>query len=129
MEGKMNKEQVIASTIDTLMEINVPVRLDDQITQPIKGAIGNLLIVLEMIKVEREANEQPAEDPPEEEKAPENPGGLFEVKPEDDDLYGDGEDEPAQEKTKNPISDPSGSTEGVNARESGEADEQHADDE
>lgn len=126
MEKQMTKEDVIVATIDTLMDISVPVRLDEQISQPIKGAIRNLLIALEMCKAEREANEKPAEDPPEEIDEPERPGGLFEARPEDDVLYGDGEDEPVAGKTGNPTSTPSESTEGVNGKEEGEADGQHA---
>ena len=126
MEKQMTKEDVIGATIDTLMDISVPVRLDEQIAQPIKGAIRNLLITLEMCKAEREANENPAEDPTEEINKPERPGRLFELKPEDDSLYGDGEDEPEAGKPGNPTSTPSESTEGVNGKEEGEADGQHA---
>lgn len=122
MEGKMTKEEVISTTIDSLMDISVPVKLEEQITNPIKGAIRNLLIVLEMCRVEREANEHTADNPPDEEKTPGSPGGFCELKPEDDELYGDGEEEPG-----NPTIALSGSTERANEKEGGEADGQPAD--
>lgn len=60
MENMMNKEQVIEATINVLNEISVPVRLKEQISDPISGAIMNLVIVLQMIQAENAANEQRA---------------------------------------------------------------------
>lgn len=60
MENRMNKEQVIEATINVLSEISVPVRLKEQISDPISGAIMNLAIVLQMIQAENAANEQRA---------------------------------------------------------------------
>lgn len=127
MEGKMTKEEVISTTIDSLMDISVPVKLEEQITNPIKGAIRNLLIVLEMCRVEREANERTADSPLDEDKTPGSPGVLCELKPEDDELYGDGEEEPETGKPENHTIALSGSTERANEREGGETDGQPAD--
>lgn len=63
MENRMNKEQVIEATINVLSEISVPVRLKEQISDPISGAIMNLAIVLQMIQAENEANAQRTADP------------------------------------------------------------------
>ena len=52
MENRMNKEQVIEATINVLSEISVPVRLKEQISDPISGAIMNLAIVLQMLTPE-----------------------------------------------------------------------------
>lgn len=60
MENRMNKEQVIEATINLLGEISVPVRLKEQISDPISGAIMNLAIVLQMIQAENAANKQRA---------------------------------------------------------------------
>ena len=56
MDGRMDKKQVIQTTIGVLSEISVPVRLKAQIADPIDGAINNLAIVLQMIQMEEEAN-------------------------------------------------------------------------
>ncbi len=58
MEGQMNKEQVIETTMNVLGSISVPVSLKDQIAVPIEGAINNMAIVLQMIRMENEANAQ-----------------------------------------------------------------------
>ena len=63
MGEKMNKEQVIQTTIGVLSDISVPVRLKDQVTAPIEGAINNLAIVLQMIQMENEASAQHQEEP------------------------------------------------------------------
>ena len=94
MDQKMNKEQVIEATIGVLSDISVPVRLKEQITVPIEGAINNLAIVLQMIRMEDEANKNPPEEPepePEPEDEPANPNNLFELTPE---AIGCPEDEP-----------------------------------
>lgn len=51
---RMNKEDVLNATIGVLSDISVPVGLYDQITAPIKGAIHNLIIVLQLIEAEKE---------------------------------------------------------------------------
>lgn len=61
MGERMNKEQVIEATIGVLGEISVPIRLKKEITEPIEGAINNLVIVLSMIRAEAEANAADAE--------------------------------------------------------------------
>lgn len=63
MGEKMNKEQVIQATIGVLSDISVPVRLKDQVTAPIEGAINNLAIVLQMIQMENEASARHQEEP------------------------------------------------------------------
>lgn len=68
MDERMNKEQVIEATIGVLSDISVPVRLKDQITTPLEGAISNLAIALQMIRMEADANKNPPEKP---EAAPE----------------------------------------------------------
>ena len=86
MEEKMNKERVIEATIRVLSDISVPVRLKEQITVPIEGAINNLAIALQMIRMETEANKNPPEEPepdPEPAEEPANPKNLFELTPED----------------------------------------------
>lgn len=91
MDEKMNKEQVIEATIRVLSDISVPVRLKDQITTPIEGAINNLAIALQMIRAENEMNrdlaekqenEEPEQDP-EPAEEPADPKNLFELTPED----------------------------------------------
>ena len=85
MDEKMNKEQVIEATIRVLSDISVPVRLKEQITVPIEGAINNLAIALQMIRMETEANKNPPEEPepdPEPEEESVDPNNLFELTPE-----------------------------------------------
>ena len=67
MSNVMNKEQVIAITIDVLENIDVPTKLKEQITDHIYGAVQNLRLVLEMIAKEKEAAQEdfralPAQD-------------------------------------------------------------------
>lgn len=57
MSNVMNKEQVIAITIDVLENIDVPVKLKEQISDHISGAVRNLRLVLEMIAKEKEAEQ------------------------------------------------------------------------
>lgn len=54
MEQTMTKEQVIETTINVLGNISAPVRLKDQVINPIEGAIYNLRLVLQMIELENE---------------------------------------------------------------------------
>lgn len=63
MENRMNKEQVLQVTIDLLGDIDVPVKLKEQIADPIDGARRNLAIVMQMIQAENEANAQRTSDP------------------------------------------------------------------
>lgn len=57
MSDVLNKEQVIAITIDVLENIDVPVKLKEQISDHISGAVKNLRLVLEMIAKEKEAEQ------------------------------------------------------------------------
>ena len=71
MEQTMTKEQVIEATINVLGDISVPVKLEDQISRHINGAIYNLNLVLQMIALENEHqnmnDEESGEEPEEEE--------------------------------------------------------------
>ena len=55
---QMNKEDVLATTINLLGNINVPVSLKEQITDHIAGAIYNLKLVMVMCQREKEVNEK-----------------------------------------------------------------------
>lgn len=92
MGEKMDKKQVIQTTIGVLSEISVPVRLKEQIATQIEGAINNLVIVLQMIQMEEEAEAQRQEEAEKTEREivedgekPEEaqPTGPIELKPED----------------------------------------------
>lgn len=92
MKRQMTKVEVIQETIGVLGNISVPVKLKEQILVPIEGAINNLAIVLQMIRMEDEANKNPPEEPePEPGDEPANPNNLFELTP---DAVGCPEDEP-----------------------------------
>ena len=63
--NELTKEQVIAKTIDTLAGIFVPV-MAEQISGPIRAAIGNLQVVLQVMEAEKaaaEAAKAPADGP------------------------------------------------------------------
>lgn len=84
MENRMDKEQVIEATIQVLSEISVPVRMKAQIADPIDGAINNLVIVLQMIRMEKEAKAQREERMEDEiQEDPEPVDGPVELRPED----------------------------------------------
>ena len=63
MGKQLTKEEVIRKTIEVLESISVPVRLKTTVVEPIEGAINNLAIVLQMIRMEDEANKNPPEEP------------------------------------------------------------------
>ena len=62
MDNTMTKEQVVEATIALLGRIKVPVAMKEEITDPLVGAINNLLIVLQMIKKEKELSEKNGDD-------------------------------------------------------------------
>ena len=75
MENKISctKEKIIDITIDLLENISVPMKLKREISDPLDGAIKNLVIVLQMMNEEamQKAQEEAAEKPEEEEPADE----------------------------------------------------------
>jgi hypothetical protein len=58
MADQISKEQILETTINVLSNISVPVRMRE-ITEKIDGAINNLLIVQQLLKMEAEMNTQP----------------------------------------------------------------------
>ena len=57
----MNKEEIINETLNVLGSISVPVALKETVTDPIAGAMKNLIIVLQMINKEKEVEDDGAE--------------------------------------------------------------------
>ena len=75
MGKQITKTEVIEKTIEVLESICVPVKLKEQILEPIEGAIHNLAIVIQMEQAEKEMREKEAKAetaPAEEEEAGEN---------------------------------------------------------
>ena len=58
MADQISKEQILETTINVLSNISVPVRMRE-ITEKIDGAINNLFIVQQLLKMEAEMNTQP----------------------------------------------------------------------
>lgn len=54
------KDQVIEITMKALGNISVPVAFTDSIATPIRGAIKNLAVVLQMIEAEKNHNKEEA---------------------------------------------------------------------